>query len=65
MVVASQPIDIDGSVVCHISEGSTANPLQDMTKVLENLMTFLKELNHNSIPCQKILDILIEITATN
>ena len=45
----SQPIDVDASVVCHISQGSTANPLQDVKKGLENLVKFCKRFNHTGL----------------
>ena len=51
--VPSQPVDVDVCVVCHISEWSTTNPLQDVKKGLENLIKglgnlikFCKKFNH-------------------
>ena len=45
----SQPVDVDACVVCHISQGSTTNPLQDEKKGLENLIKFCKKFNHTGL----------------
>ena len=39
----SQTVDVGAYVVCHISEGSTKDPLQDVKKGLGNLIKFFKK----------------------
>ena len=45
----SQTVDVGAYVVCHISEGSTKNPLQDVKKGLGNLIKFFKKFNHTGL----------------
>ena len=42
----SQTVDVGAYVVCHISQGSATNPLQDKKKGLGNLIKFFKTFNH-------------------
>ena len=45
----SQLVHADACVVCHISEGSATNPLQDVKKGLGNLIKFCKKFNHTRL----------------
>ena len=45
----SKPFDLDACVICHISEGSATNPLQDVKKGLENLVKFCKKFNQTGL----------------
>ena len=45
----SQTVDVDACVVCHISEGSTTNLLQDVKKGLKNLIKFCKKFNYTGL----------------
>ena len=45
----SQTVNVGAYVVCHISEGSTTNPLQDKKKGLGNLIKFFKTFNHTGL----------------
>ena len=46
---SSKSFDLDACVVCHISEGSATNPLQNVKKGLENLVKFCKKFNQTGL----------------